>query len=258
MQTRYRVWLNGQPLDGVSDSLVITDIVEYAPECRVDTARRALGEGTLLLGRERTALRVAVRFYLPELEPSEARAVLGRILAWASSDSPRALTVSTLPDRRLWVRCRTVGSAQRWAQERTLVFEALELPFWQDCHPLTATLTGRAAEAVIHLGGTARGQAQVTVTSQGSTVQQLRLTVGGSVVEMQELALTAQETLTLGWQPANGFTMAVQGPDYVRSALSCRTAASDDTLRALPGANTLTLTADRAVRAVFRLWGCCL
>lgn len=248
MVTRYRVWLDGQGLQDIDPSIIVSDIQEFAPVMSVQTAEKASGDGMRVLRRARRSLTVAIRFYIEEYDTARRKAVLQKVSRWAMQGGQ--LSVSDRPDQYLQVEVDTlpaIASAQQWLGEMTVIFIARNIPYWQAEYPESAS--ARAAS----------GEVQLMVTSDKDVVLEAVVTnQGEGVLNTLTLAVNSQGMRFegLGLAPGAALRMEMDAEGILRLPVSCRTTDSADMLMLVGNENNVvSFAADQLVHAVFKARG---
>lgn len=242
MKTRYRVFMDGRPLDEISDKIVILDVQEAAPEMNITTAQRWL-DGAEMRERRRDAVTVSVVLEIHEYDIQKRTEIVQLVNYWARDG---ILTANTHPGQRLKVICTgllSVKSALKWTEALTLGFRSTTCPYWES-ETATTSAMAEAGTASFTMPGTADGApVSVTVTNDGDeTMNALTVAVNDTRMIFAGLGIAPGGTLAIGYDDA--------GRLYIRagntSKMAARTAESNDDLLARAGVNTVTLTAAAA------------
>lgn len=251
MRTRYRVWMNGQALDEIADSICITDIREKTPKMQAETCDRIGGMGTRLLRMARQSLSVAVRFAVREYDTARRREVLNKIRAWAKEGY---LQTSDRPWLRLYVTCEKLpnaDSALRWTDDVEMTLTAYDCPWWEEDSPVQATYSGSAGSVVIANGGTAESVLDAAITCYG-VVDSMRISTGGRAFALSGLGMLHGDKVLIGHDQRGILSIRNGNGD---SLMSHRTPESADDLVLSPGDNEILFTADASCTAVFSTRG---
>lgn len=241
MQTRYGVWLDGQPMDGLDPSIYITDIQEQAPQMNIMTVARAKGDGLFVTRRARERLSVVVRFAIREYDTARRKGVMQQVIAWAKTG--KYLAISDRPGQRLRVEVDampTITSALKWTQELSITFAAYALPCWQDEYPLTMPVSGERTGYVS--GDAFMSLVDATITPDGDTVT---VRAGNSSITLE--GVSGEVEISHG---DDGILRITSGG---ASILAKRTPDSSDDLFAVPG--QINHFAVEGGEAVFRVRG---
>lgn len=238
MITRYRAWLDGQPLDGIDDSIIIHDISESAPALDITTGARPGADGMQLLGIHRTMLTVVITLEIHDRRTDRRQDTADRVSAWCAG---KVLTVSTRPGKRLSVACtglHAVASALRWTDTMAIQLTAYETPYWEDERPTMAVVKDQASdERTLHVGGTADTVLEVDIRRTGpTTLNQVRIKAGRSRMELTGVGLGEGETLHIGHDDAGRLTLIIDGVEEARTVYDKLTPESSDDLVISPGA----------------------
>lgn len=248
MITRCMCALNGQGLQDIDPTIIVTDIQESAPMPAFSTAAHVRRDGTRILRMQRQSLSVRITFEIHEYDPARRKTVAVRACDWAREGF---LTIGDRPGQRLYAVCDSlpvIPSALRWTDRLTVGFTAFVLPYWQDASPAQAAFHGTAGTAVLTPGGTAPCLLEAEIEAEGP-VNAMTVAVNGGTFHFTGLKMQTGEKLEIGYenQTQRQF-MRIGG----RSALACRTADSADDLMLLPGArNEIAVTADGPMNAMF-------
>ncbi len=248
MITRCMCALNGQGLQDIDPTIIVTDIQESVPLSAFSTAANVRRDGTRLLRTRRQSLSVRITFEIHEYDPARRKAVAVRVCDWAREGF---LTVGDRPGQRLYAVCDSlpvIPSALRWTDRLTVEFTAFALPYWQDVSPARAAFQGTAGKTVLIPGGTAPCFLEAEIEAEGP-VNGLTVAVNGSMFRFTGLALQRGEKLEIGYEDKTQRQfMRIGG----RSVLMCRAADSADDLTLLPRTrNEIAVTADGPVNARF-------
>lgn len=256
MKTLLGCRMNGVELDAVDECVMIRDIRESTPTCDVTTGSNAKYAGRRVLRRARESVTVEIAVEIHERNPVLRAAVLDKLSAWCQDG---VLTVSYRPGQRL--RCICVQrpgleTAMRWAREVTMRFTAYAMPWWEDKEPVEAALDG--GTGVLQPGGTAEEtlvEAEVTNVS-AEVVNEVELSCGNTAMRFDALGLGPGEKLLAIYDGDGLLRLRITGGSGERSALDKRTAdSSDDLVARAQQENVVAVTADAAVKAVFRARG---
>lgn len=241
--------LNGASLSALDPRIRVTDVIETAPRCRIQTADHPLA-GMFLLRRNRQSLGVQVRFLLQEGDVVRRRTLMQKVLAWAERGG--TLTTSDRPGQQLRVLCASspAVSALSWLDELTIEFRAYQTPFWEAVSPVSVTTADTADLTVPGTAAEAPVTAEVVNTGV-APLTTLSLAAGHTRLLFEGLNLPASSAFRLDF--ADGLlTAAIDGV----SVLPCRTADSDDLLLAPCGQTCeVSVSADQPVQASFWVRG---
>lgn len=248
MITRCMCALNGQGLQDIDPTIIVTDIQESAPLPAFSTAANARRDGTRILRTRRQSLSVRITFEIHEYDPARRKPVAVRACDWAREGF---LTIGDRPGQRLYAVCDSlpvIPSALRWTDRLTVGFTAFALPYWQDVSPTQAAFHGTAGKAVLIPGGTAPCLLEAEIEAEGP-VNALTVAVNGGMFRFTGLGMQTGEKLEIGYEDKTQRQFMKIGS---RSALVCRTADSADDLTLLPRTrNEIAVTADGPVNARF-------
>lgn len=228
MNSRFEVWLDGQPLSAATPEIVITDIRETAPEISMETYAKTRGNGLLVGQRMRQNLSVVVSFYLPVYGTRERKRAIQDVVTWAKSGT--CLSTSDRPDQQLrvlMVEPPVLSSGMRWLQECSITFTAYVFPFWENIEAETVSVA--SGGSVSHFVPGNADCAPVDVCAQAT---------GGTLI-----VAVGETSITLDNVPSGTVTISHGTDNILRieaggvSVLSKRTPESTDDLLATPGAN---------------------
>lgn len=80
--TPCRVWINGEGLQDISDSIYVLDVVEPAPEMEIKTVNRTTDHGIRMLGKYTREREVTVAFLIRSRDVNVRRQILDDVIAW--------------------------------------------------------------------------------------------------------------------------------------------------------------------------------
>lgn len=254
-----RVSLNGAELDEIDPRIVITGIDEAEGNETADTAETAAGDGMRVTRKRRNFLDVTVRFAMDihKKELQERSELLERVNRWAANGG--TLRVNYKPERKILVALQKApgaGDLFRWTNDYAIVFRAFQVPYWVDETSVTVSSSVTAGGSFqIEVGGSAETVADFTVENRsGKAINSVSLQIGGNAMQLSaENLLPAGQTITID-HPEN-----LRGPSVIRirngngSIMKYRTGANDFYCR--PGTNTVTFSAQRAVRVTAMVRG---
>lgn len=253
MNTRYTCSIDGQGLQDIDPTIFITDIQESSPKIRTQTANNALYDGLRLTRVQRQSLSVSVTFCVREYDTARRKAVAEKACEWAKDGW---LTINDRPGQRLRVVCDklpVITSALKWTDELTIGFAAYAFPFWEEAFPAKASFSGASGGVNLAPAGNIDCFLEAEITATGGTVNTLTVEVNGEFFTFNALGLGNGKSLSIGYDDEHHL-------QYMRigsmSVLSKRTAESADDLKLHPRRpNTITVTANAAVKAVFKARG---
>lgn len=246
MNGRFEVWLDSQPMSGVAQNVLITDILEDPAEMDVQTYAKARGNGLYVGRRSRQSISVVVTFVIAEYGTAQRKSAMQQLITWAKAG--KYLSISDRPNQRLRVQVDgmpTIASAMRWLQECTITFTAYAFPFWEDEMPETI-IVAAGKSATHYIPGNADA-APVDATIQAT---------GGSLT-----VTTGSTTLSFSGVPAGAVTISHGDDNILRveaagaSILAKRTPGSSDDLLVTPGqTNSFCITGGSAVFTARGVW----
>ena len=242
MQTRYRAWMDGMPLDGIDESVIILDIAEEDAEIQRQTM--ALGRaGQRVVSRRRMSLTVAITIEVHEYDIARRQEVVDRIRHWCAGS---LLTTNTRAGKHLRVECTqlpAVTSAARWTDPLSITLSADDVPWWEDDAQMSATASSaQAATISLSATGTAETPLSVTVTNRGAgDAQTVSISCAGQTMAFEGVGLRPGETLTIDRDEKDRLRVRIGD----RSAYAARTADSADELLVMPGKNEIACACDQ-------------
>lgn len=255
MTTRYEAYMDGTSLSGLDNSIVILDISHRKPEIEVNTVTVAEKPGAMITKRIIRGASVAISFMIRKYSISARQDVCDKVVAWANGSM---LKTNDRNGKRLKVICETypeINSAMKWTDPVTMIFTAVERPFWEDETPTTLTLTGADALGNMNVPGSA-GEALVEATvTANAAITGVRIAAGSTEIELENISMAQYDTITIDYD-ANGHQRIRKENT---SILDKRTKESSDDLLAACGKNvSFAVEADASVTVTFAVRGCWL
>lgn len=249
---RYDASINGVSLASVAPEIIICDIRQPTPKVKTDLFERAARSGQRVTNRRRQSLTVELSFAVRIYSMATRDRVMSQVAKWAGDGG--WLTVSNRPGERLRVHVDeppTVESSLKWTEEIVLRLTAYERPYWEEAYPTIATIT---SAGTLRPAGTLRDAfVECRVTNKGAgTLTTFTATCGSTHMTLTGLSLAAGKTAVIAYTDDDLLVIREDG----KSALDKRTADSDDDLIAITREmNTISITADQDVQAVFSARG---
>lgn len=250
-------YLDGVHPGDLDPAVVLLDVRELPPETETVTLPVAGRDGLRLTSARRGPLTVCVDLEIHEPDPARRKDIARKLARWAAPGG--YLTLGDRPGQRLRVSCLTpltLASVLHWTQPVTVVFTALDMPWWQELHVAQAEAAKAARSGTLTLRptGDLPTPLEARVACEG-TVNTLTLTAGGARIELTGLGLKAGDDLVLDYDEHALLRLHAAG----RSALCLRTPESADDLWLTPRAdNAVTWQADGPVRPRVTARGRCL
>lgn len=238
------LYLNGISLASAAPKVWIRQVSEEIPALDTVTAVFPGWDGERPIRVNRRRLNVTVTAQIHEVRDLMIRAAaLDAIAGWVGEGG--ILTASWRPGKRLRVvpvSRPALGAVRDYTQEIKIELAAFAPPFWEDM--TAARHEGEAgASGSIAFGMTGTAPAPVDVAAvPGGALTEFAVTAGGQTIALEGLSLAAGKELRISHTVDGFLTVTADGTPV----LSARTAASADDLEILPGANTVTWTADAA------------
>lgn len=244
--------LDGQALSAIAPEILLLDVIERPVQEDKQTAARALRPGLRLAHRMRQSLSVELVIMIRERNVRRRAAVMRSVAEWAWGGG--WLTVNTHPGERLRVAAEeqpVTGSAAAWTDKITITLTAYERPYWEADEATETTITD--AGMLRFPGGAVDSVVEVTATNTGAdALTTITFGCGSTTITLEGLSVPAEESVAIAYTDDDIMTITAAGA----SALSSRTAESDDDLRAVPNEdNAVSVSADQSVSATFRARG---
>lgn len=244
--------INGQALSAIAPELLLLDVIEKPAKEEKQTEARAMRPGLRLAHRKRQSLSVELVLMIRDRNVRRRAAVMRAVAEWACGGG--WLTVNTRPGERLRVTADeppAMGSAAAWTDKISVILTAYERPYWESDEATTATVTdagtlrfpGGALDSVV--------EASATNTSENALTA-ITFACGGTSITLEGLNVPAGGSVAISYTEDDIMTITADGA----SALHCRTAESDDDLRAAPNEDIrISVSADQTVSATFSARG---
>jgi hypothetical protein len=257
MILKRRVSLGGVQLDSLDNRIIITGIDPAAGRENISATGNAAGNGQRITGRRRDTLDVTVKFTMniKNNDMAAREELLEKILGWAAGGG--WMRIGSRPGRKLLVTPAQLpgsGDMFNWASEFTMVFRAYSVPYWMDDE---ATETGgnvvSSGSFGLEVTGNTQSVADLKIENKsGMTINKITVSVGGNQMVFSDLNMGGNDVLTIDHAQTNEkfyFRAKMAG----KSVLAKRTGANDFYVK--PGANTVTFSADRAVKVTASVRG---
>lgn len=244
--------LDGKPLTAIAPELLLLDIQEAEPKEDSQSTPRAMHHGSLRFGWARRSLKVTLICMIRTQHIEHRTQVMQQVAAWAANGG--WLTINTRPGQRLRVAAEklpTIGSANKWTDEIKIELVAFERPYWEMINAASAVITDAG---VLRFGGMLpTSPAEVSAVNLGTeAMTSITFRCGETAITLSGLKLAAGKTVSITYTDADLMQILADGA----SALSCRTADSDDDLQAaILTDNPISVTADQPVSATFSVRG---
>lgn len=251
-----RIGGSGPQLDEVHERVVILGVDPGTPSETLNTAARMGGSGSRVSAQHWDSLDVTVTFGIdvPKRELETRREIFNNVKKWALSAKGSHLYTNQMPDKRVYIDKVVFpngGDMFNWTKSYDIVFRAFSIPFWQDETP------GQVMQGLITSGSVnidVGGDEQTVIDADfknksGMTINRFVISAGGNTLTLTNLELGGSETLSIN-HGADGLLRITAGE---RSVLDRRTGSAD--LYVLPGANTVSIEADRAGELTVRAFG---
>lgn len=253
MINRLNVWLNGVSLSSLCSDLAILDIRYDAPRIQNNTVKMAKGNGARLIDRYIEKSVVSVDFELHIYSPILRQEALDRIVGWAMQGG--VLQTSDKSGKRLRCVCETppvITSATQWTGRLTMAFASYSLPFWEECYPVTLTMSGTNTSGQLYVPGNA-GDAHVYATiNSPNTLTNVVLIAGDTEFQLLDFSVPAGNNIEVYYD----YDMLLHIEANNASLRDKRTSVSSDKLLAACGKiNTFCFRANASATCTFNVWG---
>lgn len=253
---RFSVWINGQGLQDIDDTVFIIDISESAPDEDKQTATTA-APGSILLFRPRRALSVTITFCVLEYDVTRRKQIVDEIRALCAAGG--WLEINERPNQRLWVVydvLPTVSSSQRWTENLTVSFIAYSAPYWQQKTATKTSITVATTYGIVSIrpvGNAKETPLQAQITPSAETANYVKIVLDDkNTVVFDSVSLAVGKQLIISHDEYGRFLASIDGV----SVLSKRTADSNDDLIVPSGESTkILLQCDKACTATFSAYG---
>ena len=257
MILKRRVALGGVELDSLDNRILISGIDEAAGKESITAVGFAGGSGQRITGRKRDTLDVTVKFTMNirNTDMAEREALLQKVIGWAAPGG--WLKIGSRPGQRLMVTLAQApgsGDMYSWANEFTIVFRAYSVPYWAESSAVSVK-SGTATEGTLTIdvpGNTETVADAIIENKSGKTINRLKIKVGDSEISFTDLNLGGSDSLTIDHAIRQDIAF-FRARTSAGSVLAKRTGADD--LKASPGQNTITFSAERAVAVTVNVRG---
>lgn len=256
IESRVRVWLNGDGLQDIDPAVIIRDVSYQSPQIATQTVAHARYNGSRVTRQRMDSSTVQITFEIHEYSPTIRQSIAERVTAWAMSGG--VLTTDDRPERRLHVVCTeppSIQSALKWTDVLSVGFTAFDNPFWEDVTPTTLLLSGSSGSGQMFGPGTAADPfVEADVKPASSTLTSVTMTAGSTSIALSSISIPSGKTLAIYYDDRQ--TLHIERKDTGASLISKRSAASSDDLMIPRGKfSTLSYTANVSVSVTFRARG---
>lgn len=185
--------LNGIDPEQLDPRLLVTDILEEAPQVSRTVSALAMGDGSLVTGEQRLCLTVVLRVLIRERHREARAQLLEQLAIWCRGS---LLEVSSRPDRCLWVRCEEypLQQSRDWTEPVTIRLCARQTPWWQERQPRALRFMEEGRSYVPGCGVPCPVSWRVTNTGD-APITRLTLTCGDTSQTLEELLLSPGEAV---------------------------------------------------------------
>ena len=255
MISRYNAAVDGTWLSEISDRVVITDVIEQPAAGRVETAGRAVGNGSRFIRSLRESLSVEIAFVIFEQDVARRKEILSRVQAWAAGEPEQLVRLETndRPAQFLYARCTELpaaDSAMRWLNELRVTFTAFERPYWIGADVETATITSSGS---LYVPGTGRALCEAEIVNAGTgAITTVTVVAADTSITVSGLNLAAGRSLAISYDAYGRIAIKSGNTD----ALARRTPESSDDLLVTCGkSNDISVSTDGTAKATFKARG---
>lgn len=261
MNRRHRVSLEGVELDSLDSRIVIQSISEATGKESRNTVSTGGPWGQRVTARRRDSLDVQIGYGIDikgnNMQSRET--VMEAVNAWAAGGG--YLRIGYKGNRRLYVRQvdpAGAGDPANWTSNYTITFRADGIPYWEEdteYGTCTAAADTSGSER-LDVGGNTATAAEAEMTNEsGGTVNTADITIGASTMLFTGLGLEDGETLVIDHTAEGLLRIRIRSGNSYRSAMSARTAESDDDFYVEPGERSARFRAEGACSLTARARG---
>lgn len=261
----YDFELNGTSITSLDSRIIVNSISESAATLSPQTGNKPYNVGERVLYTRRTALDVTIAFNFLGLKGRghevDRAELLTTLCGWFVNGG--WLTVNYREGKRLRVICKKLPDPQdirnQWNEDYTVVFSAVELPFWSDAEAMTVSqLNKTSGNIVLPNNATMRSPLSIRVKNASSTVcNTFSLTVEGKSMYFTGLGLARNESLVLDYTADGMQYIQLLNTDGSKkaNALNKRTIASVDDIWINPGTNNGTFLCGTSCDVIVSTYG---
>ena len=153
MARHVEAWMDGVQLSAIG-SIIIQDVEESPADYETTYSAQPVLGGRRVLSSRRRSLRVTITAAIRELYDLKKRtAILASMASWCSGTY---LELSNHPGQRLRVTRAAypaLGMVRNYTQQIQLIFEANEVPWWEEVLTVSVTGSGEAGTARLMVPG---------------------------------------------------------------------------------------------------------
>lgn len=248
MMGRYKVLMNGVPLDSIDESIIITDIQEHTPELHESVIEMA-GMGSYYKKPERVSLSITVKFVIREYDIERRKMLYRKVAMWADKGW---LEINDRPGQRLNVVCvqrPVVNSSLRWTGELGVTFSAFRFPYWESVQAVKVKASAGTSTIAVTSDLPCLLSADVKVT--GGTLNTLTIETETAKMMVTSASLASGQTLSIGYTDEKFLTIKAGDKSLYRNL----DPSSDDVLKVPAGASKVKITADATVSVELKAKG---
>lgn len=251
-----RVLLNGQYLGQQNAAIVVRSVEAGAPRSDAQMTPLMSGVGQRITSLSWSELVVTVRFAIdiPKRQLSARQQAYEAACAWALSGRGKWLSVGHMPGRRLYVDRVEISEPAdlwEWTNEYTFMFHAVSVPFWQDQVPAHGmyemtppTGTEYTGDFAMYIPGQFRSVLDVSIRNDTlSELTSVTISTGVSTIILTGLSLPGNKLLIISHTDEGLLQITENGVD----AYGKQASGGSTDLYVNPGAQTISITADRAI-----------
>lgn len=251
MRSYFDIAVNGEWLSGIDESVYVLDVVENPKENIYSISQTAFN-GSRFIRKTRQSLSVTARVFIAQQDPQRRAQVLQFVQGWANCGG--RVEVSYRTGQYLTAVCDeppTLVSANKWTDPLYVVFTAYEFPFWRSEDKTNVSI---ASTGSIKPGGVSKSMpCDVTITNTGnSEVTQLTVTAGETRLSFANVSLPAGGKLEIMHDESGLLSAKI---DDVSILINRTEESSDDLLVSGGVNNSISVSSDGSVSALFKAWG---
>lgn len=259
MELSRRVAYCGQQLDEIDPSIVIRSVEVGTPEETVGSVSRMGGVGQRITSSHYETMEIAVAFGidLPKTDLKLRQSVYDRVVAWAMQSGSKKLEVNYIENRIMQVDKVVLpgsGNLWEWTADFRIVFQAYNVPFWQDREPVKMIMNGMSGAAWNVITGNIQTVVNATFTNRsGMRIENLKIETDEAFLLFESLGLNGNERLVI--DHVDGLLRAKIVGSSTYSAMGRIHYSSSDDLYISPGGRGISFSADRHGEWVFEIYG---
>jgi len=254
MRLSRRVALGGRQLDELHRRIVIRSVVPGTPVQTVEDTDRMGGFGKRITREHWDTLETQVVWAMdiPKTNLQERRDVYELVTAWAMRKG--WLTVSYMDNRRMYVDQVILpqgGDLWAWADDFTIVFRAVNVPFWQEITANSKTVASiTSGTTVVPVNGVVPCPLNVTFQNiSGQACTNFTITAGGKTMSFPGINLGGSSELVISHTNSGLLKVTANGADAYGKMQGV------DDLIVSPGDVNVSISATRAGKLTVSSFG---